>query len=69
MHLVCPEETWKKVQEAMGNMANKGEYAYLHHAHWTGGGRISRSVREWIASMTVGLERNVAAGIRAEYPS
>jgi hypothetical protein len=59
----------EEVQEAMGNTVKEGEYAYLHYAHWTGGGRISHSVREWITLMTVGLERNVDAGIRAEYPS
>jgi hypothetical protein len=57
------------MQEAMGNTVKEGEYAYLHYAHWTGGRGIFHSVREWIASMIVGLERNVAAGIRAGYPS
>jgi hypothetical protein len=57
------------MQEAMGNTVKEGENAYLHYAHWTDGGSISHSVRDWIASMIVGLERDVAAGIREEYSS
>jgi hypothetical protein len=69
LHLVCPEEVWRKMQEVMGKTARSGEYAYLHYAHWTDGGEIFHSVRDWIATMTILLETDVEAGRREECPA
>ncbi|KAE8444644.1 hypothetical protein EG329_014392 [Mollisiaceae sp. DMI_Dod_QoI] len=68
-HILCPPSVWKKYQEHKGKDVKEGEYAYLHFAHWTGGGEVAASVREWIAEMTMDLERAVTIGFRAEPPS
>jgi len=63
-HILCPHETWKKMQASKGEEVKVGEYAFLYFAHWTDGGDIMASVRAWIAGMTMELERDVAAGIK-----
>jgi hypothetical protein len=65
-HILCPHETWKKMQASKGVEVKDGEYAFLYFAHWTDGGDISPSVRAWIAELTMELERRVAAGIKEE---
>lgn len=69
VHLVCLEDVWRKMQEAVGKKTKEREYAYLHYTHWTGGGEIYHIVTDWIAEMTVGLEWGIAAGEREECPA
>lgn len=63
-HVLCPPSVWAKYQAIKGIQVKDGDYAYLYYATWTAGGKIYSSVREWIASMTIELERKVAVGER-----
>lgn len=33
LHVLCPLELWKKMQEAMGRPVKEDEYAYLDYAN------------------------------------
>lgn len=60
-HLICPPATWAKVR---GGKAREGEYRLVlytnwgHHEEWKG-------VRDWLANLTLKLERKASAVERA----
>ncbi|KAK4234023.1 hypothetical protein C8A03DRAFT_47555 [Achaetomium macrosporum] len=60
-HVVCPPETWRKLA-AKGVMEEfgEGEYRVIHFAYWEGGGHKQyKSMRNWIASETDKMEREL----------
>lgn len=62
-HIICPPKTWKKFVES-GRAAYGGEYRVTCHAHWIDDDDGWTSMRDWIASETAAMERELK--IKAE---